>query len=334
MTNAEETPRTVVVTGASGFVGGTLCRAATAAGHDVLALGRRESVDPAHIGGAPYLAWDLAEQADSRPLPAHLGRFARPDAVVHCAGLATDWARPEAFHRGNVLTTQAVLSAFPHARRFVHISTASVYDPLKPTVMAREHEADGVRHPDAYGRSKAMAELCVLRARPDSVILRPHAVYGPGDTTLLPRILQAVRPTPRGLRLFAIGSGRQRLSLTNVINLTAACFLAIEGIASGVFNITDTEPVVLDQVLREVLTGRGIPATPVYLPRAIALSLAAASEFIARAVPIDRPPRLTRYAVRHLAYERTLDISAAREQLGYRPTPTDLENALSTQTIS
>jgi len=321
--------RTLVVTGASGFVGGALCRAALAAGYEVLALGRRATVDPAHVGGAPYLPWDLAE----RTTPPHIpGQFIHPDAVVHCAGLATDWARLEEFHHGNVVTTTTILSAFPDTPRFVHLSTASVYDPRKPTVLATEDEAETVvRHPDAYGRSKALAEDCVRRARPDAVILRPHAVYGPGDTTLLPRLLRAVRPTPRGPRLFAVGNGRQRLSLTSIDNLTAACLLAVTSSASGTFNIADDEPVVLDAALRQVLESRGITAPPVYLPRALALPLAGAAQFLAtstRTFGLNRPPRLTMYAVRHLAYERTLDLTAARTRLGYRPGPTDIVTTL------
>ncbi|MFE0459170.1 NAD-dependent epimerase/dehydratase family protein [Kitasatospora sp. NPDC058965] len=315
----------VVVTGASGFVGGALCRAARAAGHRVLALGRRPAVDPALVGGAPYLSWDLADPSARPAVPAP---FARPDAVVHCAGLATDWARPEAFEHGNVLTTRGALAAFPDAARFVHLSTASVYDPRRPTVLAREAEADGVRLPDPYGRSKAQAEAWVRRLRPDAVVLRPHAVYGPGDTTLLPRVLQAVRRTPRGPRLFAVGDGRQLLSLTGVANLVDACLLAAAGDAHGTFNVCDREPVRLDDVLREVLIGHGLPPAPVYLPLAVALPPARAAELLARATGSARRPRLTVYAVRHLAHERTLDLTAARTRLGYRPAPTDLGPAL------
>ncbi|MFE6053989.1 NAD-dependent epimerase/dehydratase family protein [Kitasatospora sp. NPDC056446] len=314
-----------VVTGASGFVGSALCRAARAAGHQVLALGRRRTVPAELTGGAPYLPWDLADPSARPALPA---AFTRPDAVIHCAGLATDWARPEAFHRGNVLTTRGVLAAFPGTARFVHLSTASVYDPRRPTVMAREDEADAVRHTDAYGRSKALAEAWVRRLRPDAVVLRPHAVYGPGDTTLLPRVLQAVRPTPFGPKLFAIGDGRQRLSLTSVANLVDACLLAAEGRTSGTFNITDRHPVVLDDVLRQVLTAHDLPAEPVYLPLALALPLARTAELAARTTRSARRPRLTVYAARHLAHERTLDLTAARTHLRYRPAPTDLGPAL------
>ncbi|MEE1788237.1 NAD(P)-dependent oxidoreductase [Streptomyces sp. SP17BM10] len=324
----------IVVTGASGFVGSAVCRAARAAGHQVLALGRRRTVPADLIAGAPYLSWDLADPEARPALPAP---FTHPDAVIHCAGLATDWARPEAFHRGNVLATRGALAAFPETARFVHLSTASVYDPRRPTVMAREDEADAVRHTDAYGRSKALAEASVRQARPDAVILRPHAVYGPGDTTLLPRVLQAVRRTPCGPRLFAIGDGRQRLSLTSVANLVDACLLAAGGRACGTFNITDREPVVLDDVLRQVMAAHGLPPTPVYLPLAVALPAARTAELLARTTlppppaggtSITRRPRLTVYAVRHLAHERTLDLTAARTHLAYQPQPTDLEPAL------
>ena len=305
----------IAVTGASGFVGGALCRAAVAAGHDVVAFGRRPSLDPAHIAGVPYRSWDIT----SGPLPAP----PRVDAVVHCAGSVTDHGRRAEMLAANRDGTRAVLEAFHRAPRFVHVSTASVYDPRVPTVRARESAADGVRHRDPYGYSKAAAEHVVRTLRPNAIILRPHAVYGPGDTTLLPRLLDAVRHG----RLIAVGTGRQLLSLTAVANLAAACLLAAEapdGLA-GTFNITDAAPLTLDAALRSFIAARDLPARPVYLPLATALPLAALAEAAARVT--RRAPRLTRYAVRHLALERTLDISAACDRLGYRPHATSFEGA-------
>lgn len=170
----------IAVTGASGFVGGAVCRAAVAAGHDVVAFGRRASVEPEHVGAAPYVSWDITAGP--------LAEVPVVDAVVHCAGSVTDWGPRDVMLSVNRDGTRAVLAAFPDAR-FVHVSTASVYDPLVPTVRASEPEADvgpRPRHGDAYGLSKALAEYVVRETRPDAVVLRPHAVYGPGDTTLLP----------------------------------------------------------------------------------------------------------------------------------------------------
>jgi nucleoside-diphosphate-sugar epimerase len=196
-----------------------------------------------------------------------------------------------------------------------------VYDPFRPTVMAREHECLAARYVNAYGASKALAEQVV---RDTAVVLRPHAVYGPGDPSLLPRVLRAVR----GGRLFAVGDGRQRISLTSVGNLARACLLAAEGpVETGVFNVTDAEPVTLDDALRAVLRERGIDAHPRYLPAGPAAAVAAVAEAVFRVLRRPHPPALTRYAVGHLAVERTLDISAARERLGYDPAPTSFAGA-------
>lgn len=297
----------LAVTGATGFVGAAVCRAAADADWSVLALGRRAGAD---------LRWDITDG----PLPGP----PRVDAVVHCAGSVSDTAPRRAQWTANVQGTANVLESFPTAR-FVHISTASVYDPLRPTVLATEDRAPVERYPDAYGASKAAAERLVRDRRPDAVVLRPHAVYGPGDTTLLPRVLGAVR---RG-RLVAVGDGTQLVSLTSVANLAQACLLAAGGGAGGVFNVSDDCPVRLADALAAVLAERGIAAGVRFVPLAVAWPLACAAEAAHRWLRSAdaRPPRLTRYAVTHLAHERTLDITAARTRLGYRPTPTSFAGA-------
>ncbi|WP_019633167.1 NAD-dependent epimerase/dehydratase family protein [Actinomadura atramentaria] len=303
----------VAVTGASGFVGGAVCRELVARGVAVAAFGRRARVAAAHVGGAPYRAWDLTGAAP-RGLPA-------VDAVVHCAGSVTDWGSAAEMFAVNVGGTRAALAAFPDAR-FVHVSTASVYDPARPTVRATEDAAPVARYVNAYGASKATAER--VAAGRGAIVLRPHAVYGPGDTTLLPRVLGAVR----GPLLVAAGTGRQLVSLTSVGNLAAACALAATGpVGRGVFNVTDAEPVVLDDALRAILAERGVRARPVYVPARLAAPVAAAVEGAFLLARRPSPPRLTRYAVGHLAVERTLDITAARTVLGYDPAPTSFAGA-------
>ncbi|WP_141577777.1 NAD(P)-dependent oxidoreductase [Actinomadura sp. WMMA1423] len=303
----------IAVTGASGFVGGAVCRALASEGATVLAFGRRPAVDSAHVGGADYRSWDLTRG----PLP----DTPAVDAVVHCAGSVTDWGRAADLFAANLTGTRNALAGFPGAR-FVHVSTASVYDPFRPSAMAREDEAPVRRYMNAYGASKAAAERAAVAG--GAVVLRPHAVYGPGDTTLLPRVLSAVR----GPVLPAVGTGRQRVSLTSVGNLARACVLAATGpVASGVFNIADAEPVAIDDAFRAILRERGVRARPVYVPARAARPLAAAAEGAFLLARRPEPPRLTRYAISHLALERTLDIAAAREVLGYDPGPTSFAGA-------
>ncbi|RFU43145.1 NAD(P)-dependent oxidoreductase [Actinomadura logoneensis] len=291
----------IAVTGATGFVGGAVARA-LAADHEVITFGRR----PGHR------FWDLTHGPLSAPPPV--------DAVIHCAGSVTDWGRAADLFAVNVLGTRNALATWPDAR-FVHVSTASVYDPYVPHDMTPESAGPATRHINAYGASKAAAERLVLR-RPDAVVLRPHAVYGPGDTTLLPRVLSAVR----GPVLPAVGTGRQCVSLTSIGNLVHACRQALTA-PPGVYNITDAAPVLLDTALRTLLAERGIRARPIYLPHRPAKAVATLAEAAYLLARISHPPRLTRYAISHLAQDRTYDITAARTALAYTPTPTSFKNA-------
>jgi len=286
----------IAVTGASGFIGSAVCRGAVSAGWRVYGYGRRQ--------------WDLAAGPLTDP-PA-------VDVVVHTAATVSDWTLTgpsDVDLLGNVLAT------FPHAR-LVHVSTSSVYDPSRPTVLATEDRAPVAAYPTRYAAEKAAAER-LLAGRPETVILRPRAVYGPGDRTVLPRLLSAVR----GGVLWLPGSGTHRQSFTHIDNMVAATLLACGAAASGVFNITDAEPVILVDVLRELLAARGMRATIRHLPVAPATALATAAAWAYRLVRSPTPPRLTRYALSQLTVERTLDITAARTVLRYTPAPTTLDGA-------
>jgi nucleoside-diphosphate-sugar epimerase len=285
----------IAVTGAAGFVGGAVVAAARERGWQVHALTRRE--------------WDVAA-----------GPLVDPpdvDAVVHAAAAVTDHGDPGPIWRANLLGTRNVVATFPGVR-LVHISSASVYDPFVPTVMAAEDAAPVRRYLTTYGASKAAAER-LLTDRADTVVLRPHAVYGPGDTTLLPRVLAAVR----GKVLWLPGGGRSRHTLTAIGTLAEAALLGCTG-PPGVYNVGDAEPVVLADVLTELLAERGIDARIRSVPPVAAWGAAAVAEAVAGPT---RPLRLSRYAVSHLGYERTLDLRAARSRLRLQPAPTSVRSA-------
>jgi 2-alkyl-3-oxoalkanoate reductase len=287
----------IAVTGATGFVGGAVARAGAARGWTVHGYGSAR--------------WDITAGPLADPPPV--------DAVVHAAAAVTDWGPAAPVWRANVDGTRNVLASFPDAR-FVHISTASVYDPFVPTVQAPEPAAPVARYLTAYGASKAAAER-LLSGRPDTVVLRPHAVYGPGDPTLLPRLLGAIR----GRTLVLPGDGRTRHTLTAVGTLVDAALRACDRAAPpGVYNIGDAEPVALADAVSTLLSERGLDVRLRYVPLRAAWALAALAERLARAAA---PPRLTRYAVSHLGLERTLDLTAARTRLGFVPASTSFAGA-------
>jgi nucleoside-diphosphate-sugar epimerase len=306
----------IAVTGASGFIGAAVATALADADHEVVGFGRRVG-GWSHPAGS-FRVWDIT----TGPL-----RGDRDfEAVVHAAALADDWAPIAEALRVNRDGTRNVVRSFAGAR-IVHLSTSSVYDAFTPTVDASEELPAARRFLSTYSASKAVAELELAGA--DAVILRPHAVYGPGDTTLLPRLLAAVRPRRPGRsggRLVLPEGAEVRHSLTHIDNLVLAVRRSLDpGSPAGIYNVADDSPVLLSVVLREFLERRGVPARLVSVPYRRAFALAGALERAARVT--GRRPRLTRYAVSQLGLERTLNLTAARTRLDYRPTPTTLSGA-------
>ncbi|MFE9426475.1 NAD-dependent epimerase/dehydratase family protein [Kitasatospora sp. NPDC006697] len=277
----------IAVTGASGFCGAAVARAAAASGAEVLCVGRR----PGPVGR--HLPWDAAGE---RP---DLGGA---DLVVHCAAAVGDHPRGSAAeaeqYAVNLHGTERLLEAARGAR-VVLVSSASVYDPRPRSGPITEAHPTAGGHLNGYGHSKALAERPALAA--GAVVLRPRAVYGGGDPHLVPRLLARVR---RGV--LALPGPDVALSLTAVENLARAC-LAAGDWPPGAYNIADAEPYRRDAVVAQVLRAHGVRARLVHVPAAVA----------GAAVRAGLVRGLTPYAVDQLARSVVLDTGKARAQ-GYR----------------
>lgn len=303
----------VAITGSTGFVGRHLVRHFAGRGDTVFAFGRRAAQCSPGCPDAPgvaYRPWDIGSGplADVPPV----------DAVIHAAGAVAAWGADATFHRANVLGTRHVMESFP-AARFVHISSTSVYDPNGDAEGLREDAPYPARYLNAYGRTKMEAERALLDAGRRCAILRPRAVYGPGDTTLLPRLLRAYV----GGRLCVIGPGTNRLSITAIDNLLLAVDRALMYDGPGrVFNVADAEPVVLNDLLTALLVATGREPRLAHLPVGPAWGVAALLERAAALTGDAWEPPLTRYVVAQMSRTCTLDPSRARVELGYCPTVT------------
>lgn len=306
----------IAVTGASGFVGGVIAQSLAVAGHTVYAFGQRRSYQLARPLPS-YTQWNLLSELGSKPAV---------DAVVHCAAKLGDWGADEVYFRVNVKGTQTVLDTFSDAGKFIHVSSASVYSNNQPGHSLSEDASVGIELHTAYARSKAAAEKMLLASGREVIILRPHIVYGPGDTTLMPRVLAA-----RRFGCLAVpGNGRNPVSITHIHNFVHAIQCVIDSnLTSGVFNIADPETPSIGEFLRTLLDMNGTPTRLLFIPRSLAWQAAITSEKLWRLLRRQTAPRLTRYLVSQVADGHTLNLSRACTLLSYQPQLSFRDHSLS-----
>jgi nucleoside-diphosphate-sugar epimerase len=143
-------------------------------------------------------------------------------------------------------------------------------------------------------------------------------LFGPGDTAILPRLIRA--NAARGIPL--IGGGRIEVDFTYIDNAVDALLLCVAAPSAAIgrtYNITNGEPARLVEVLQQLFDKLGVPMRGKPVPYSLVHGAAGLLELIARLVPGSREPLLTRYTVGVLGRSQTLDITAARRELGYAP---------------
>jgi nucleoside-diphosphate-sugar epimerase len=307
------------VTGGSGFIGGALIRRLVADRWDVHALVRSEaSAQKVTALGAHAIAGDLAD------VPSMAVGAQYCEVAFHCAAQLGDWGTREEFERGNVHGTQNALTAARQAglRRFVHVGTEAALLAGQPLVEVDERAPLRFDSPALYSSTKARAEEAVIEANHnglETVVVRPRFVWGPGDTTLLPLLTEAVRSG----RFAWIGGGHHRTSTTHIDNTVQGLMLAAQrGAPGGVYFVTDGEPVVFRDFITRLLATQGIDAPTRSVPAPVARAVAATCEAAWRLLQLSGHPPLTRLAVWVSGMETTIDITRAREELGYAPVKT------------
>lgn len=305
----------VLVTGATGFLGKYVVEELVEHGYQVRAFGRNRAIGQSLVNAfVTFIQGDLTNQEDLTKACQEM------DMVVHAGALSTVWGPWEDFYQTNVLGTKYVLEACREAKieRLVYVSSPSIYAAPRDQLDIKESDAPQENRLNNYIRSKLASEK-LFKDYPDvsSVILRPRGLFGIGDTSILPRVLNLSQKI--GIPL--IGDGRQLMDMTCVENVALAIRLALETpqAAGEVYNITNGEPRAFRNLIEETLRGLGYPIRYRKIPAPLVSAISSSLEFIYKSLKLKGEPALTRYTYYLLRYSQTLDISKAERDLGYRP---------------
>ncbi|MBX7219079.1 MAG: NAD-dependent epimerase/dehydratase family protein [Blastocatellia bacterium] len=308
----------MLVTGGTGFLGQHLARRLLALGHRVTVLGRNRT-----LGQELERAGVHFQPVEFHDAEAVITACRRQDFVFHCGALSAPWGKAADFHTANVLGTRHVITGCQTfgVHRLVHVSTPSIYFDFRDRENIAENEPLPTRAANEYARTKRLAETLVdeaHRAGLPVVTVRPRAIFGPGDTVIFPRLIKAFEQG----RLKIIGTGRNLADVTYVDNVVDGLLLAAQAethVLGKKYNLTNGEPAPLWDIITRLLAKLGFSFRPGYIPYAGALIAATVMETVARLIPNAPEPVLTRYSVGVLAKTQTLDITAARQELGYQP---------------
>lgn len=310
------------ITGATSGVGMRFCEVAREAGEEVAGLVR----DPARADakrlesiGVRLVRGDLDDVAALR----EVARGA--DAFVHMAAHVGGFGTREQFERVNVDGTRHALEAAgaEHVRRFVHLSSTSVYG--RPDRGRVTEDWPRTRSGQPYDDTKTDAEaLAFDRGRAlglEVAAVRPPIIYGPYDRNFLPRVLESLAKR----RFVLVSGGRAPLNVVWVDHVVdvlrlGATHAAAPGEAFNVMDEVDRRPPSVREVAETIAREAGLPAPKVSLPYRAAMAIAWGVEAGFRVAKVGRHPPITPFDVKILTRDVIYDASKAARVLGWKPT--------------
>jgi len=304
----------VLVTGASGFLGGAVAAELVRAGHEVRALQRR----PTGVAGVTDVLGSVTD-------PALLERAVEGvEGVVHLAAKVSLAGDPREFHTVNVGGTRLLLDAAERAdtSRFVQVSSPSVAHAGSALAGVGAEPADPEHARGDYARTKAEAELVALARDSEAmrvVAVRPHLVWGPGDTQLVERIVDRAR---RG-RLPLLDGGTALIDSTYVDNAATAIVAALhraDAAHGNAYVITNGEPRPVGDLLAGICLAAGVTPPRWSVPAGVARAAGSAIERVWAIRPGTDEPPMTRFLAEQLSTAHWFDQRETRRDLDWTPT--------------
>lgn len=307
---------TVLVTGASGFLGGRLAQMLAERGDQVRVLARASS-DLRHLSHlqTQIVRGDLGDTAAM----AEAMRGVR--VVYHCAACSTDWAPLRTYFSANVTGTQNLLDAAIGAgtvERFLHVSTTDVYGyPRVPCDESAPMQDVGL----PYNRTKIQGEEAVWRAHREHglpvTVVRPATIYGPRGKDFVVEIAKLLRQR----MMVLIDGGRARGGFTYVDNVAEAMMRAAESpkAVGRAYNLCDETRTTWREYTDALADALGYRRPRLALPFRAAMVMGGAMEIPHRLLKLSGRPLLTRHAVQLLGQDQEFPATRARQDFGFAP---------------
>ncbi|MEO5709507.1 MAG: NAD(P)-dependent oxidoreductase [Nocardioidaceae bacterium] len=302
----------ILVTGASGLLGRSTALALLARGDEVTVLQRRMAGLP-----CPEVRGDVADLEIVRR--AAWGQ----DAVVHLAAKVDVVGPWRDYVHANIDGTRAVVQACRREAvpRLVHVSSPSVAHSGRALVGVGAAPADPASARGSYARSKAVAELEALAADAPGLavlVLRPHLVWGPGDTQLVERIVARARVG----RLPVLGNGAALIDTTyldNAVDALVAAVDVVDRVHGQAVVVSNGEPRPVREVLTRLCQAAGAPVPTRVVPAAAARLAGAAVDVVWAVTRRRDTPPLTRFLAEQLTTAHWFDQRNTRELLSWQP---------------
>ena len=287
-------------------------------GDDVVCLQRRPSTFVGHQNAHQVLA-DICD------VDAVAQAAQGCDAIIHGAARVGIVGSQKEFFDTNVTGTKNILQAAEQhsISRLVFVSTPSVAHTGDSLIGAPAGEAEIGRSRSYYAESKAIAERTVLNARNEHlavVAIRPHLVWGPGDTQLVGRIVERAASG----HLAVIGTGNALVDSTYIDNAISAHIAALDALHIGsacdgkAYVISNGEPRTVNELMRSMCDAAGIPFEPRHVSLAMGIRLGSVIERLWPLMKSSEPP-LTRFVAEQLGTAHWFDQRAVQQDLGWTP---------------
>jgi nucleoside-diphosphate-sugar epimerase len=309
----------ILITGATGFLGGsTSNRLREIGNHRITVVGRnKEKLKKLHDNGMIVIEGDLSCENIAKKA------CENQNFIFHCAALSSEWGNYEDFYSANVVATKNLVKYALNnntIKRFIHVSSPSIYFNGKEMLNVREDFiSSDSKFINDYAKTKYLAEIEIdngVKNGLKAITIRPRAIFGVGDTSILPRLLETNK-----LFIPIINGGKILMDITyieNVVDSLICAAVASEDYIGEKYNITNGENIYLIELLEELFHGIDVKFNKKPIPLLTLKIVANISEVVYRYFS-KKEPKLTRYKVSLLSKSQTLDIAKAKNELRYFP---------------